>query len=1006
MSHRLFITLSCLALVLFAGRLHAREGSYFQQDVLYKIEALLSPETNCLYGHYTLFYTNNSPDTLAHIYIHLYPNAYNNPNSELDREMTPDNIGLSSVYFAPDHDRGFIDHLDFRSPMQEIHPHEVAPDITMLKLTRPLPPGEQLEIRTPFRVKIPAMGYSRMGRKGENYQVTQWFPKPAVYDMNGWHPMSNRNIGEYYGEFGTFQFTLMVPQSHTTASTGVPIHEEPWEEQHLPHWDAPEDVENQPYKTIRIKAKNVHTFAWFSGKDYHKISQDVTVKGVEDHITLNLVVPKSSENNQLKSSNLLQVAHDALSFFSEKIGPYPYPQLTILESPGGAGGGMEYPMLLVIDKEIDGRFREIVTVHEIAHMWFYGALGFNERSHPWMDEGLTTLYEILYMENRYPEEDLQKLLFGYNVPISIFGLDNLKYRDIAYLSYSLFGVKDMDKPSTLHTNEYSPLEYFAHTYYKAALQLYYFRSLVGSEAFDIFMQGFYQEWMFKHPHPDVFFRDLEDHFPEHGPWFINNMLTTDHNANYRIGRVSRKGDSIRVRLRNKGTLDAPFVLQYVNTNGDTIDQKIPGFSESKSIVLDADKNTHIHLDPYEHLPEMSRDNNFYRGDQLFSRIPDLEPRWLYRIPTPGKKYLLHTPVIGYNAPNSFMPGWLFYNDPLYSHPLHFRLMPMFSTSNDKLVGEGRVQFRTYPKNRNNNLDYLELSFYGKRYAYDIVELSERDRHLFYNKLRTSINLSWTPRHTLFTHHQHRLGLHAHYFEVESRPNFPNWPFWISYSPRTYLVLEGDYQFSREQVNHDQQLNLNIQHAPKNSKISAEWNYRLRYNQRNHGLEVRAFAGYFFTHQSTANPDMRFRLNAWSGRQDYLFDHTALDRTFHGNSRVLKHQVIYNDGGFISPFPAYQSWDHLYALNIYSDFPLPLPIGAFFNVGGCPLAPALQKDNPEVVWEAGLAVSVARKHFRIFFPLVNSQEDYRPTTEHIRFTLDLDVFSTQLNITDRQAMLGF
>lgn len=1010
MIRHLFVFLLFLFPAIFFGRLSAGERSYFQQDVLYKIEVLLAPESNKLYGHYTLFYSNNSPDTLDRIYMHLYPNAYNSPDSELAREMLPHMPGIKSVYFAEDMERGFIDHLDFRSPMQEIKRVDVEPDITVLKLTRPLAPGQQIEIRTPFRIKIPAMGFSRMGYKEEGYQITQWFPKPAVYDNMGWHPIPNRNIGEFYGEFGSFQLTLMVPENHTTASTGVPIHQEPWQRHHLPHWEPPVDIENNKYKTIRIKADSVHTFAWFSGKDYQKISQKVSVKGTDREVMLHVVTPISQEGHQLKAVQMMQVAHDALSFFSEKIGPYPYPQLTILESPGGQGGGMEYPMLLVVDKTLEKQFRDIVIVHEIAHMWFYGALGFNERKHPWMDEGLTTLYEILYMEDRYPGKNLQSLYFGQDIPVNIFGVRNLKYRDISYLSYLLYATKDKNKPSTLHTNEYSALDYFIHTYYQAALQLYYFRSLVGEEAFDDFIQNFYHEWKFKHPDPDVFFMLLEDHFPEHGPWFVNNMLTTDKNANYRIGRVSQEGDSIRVRLGNKGPLDAPFLLQYVNTKGDTAYRDIDGFSfnEPKSVLLDADKNTYIRLDPYEHLPEMSRDNNFYRGDRLLPRLPDLKLQWLYHAPTPGKKFLLHTPVIGFNAINRFMPGWLFYNDPLYSHPLHFRIMPMFSTGSDKLTGEGRIQFRRYSKSKTNNLNYLELSFYGKRYAHDIgTKYTDNEHHFFYNKLRTSINLLWTPRHTLFMHDRHHLGLHAHYFEKDRRAisQFPD-PIIIN-GMRTFLVLEGNYRFSREQLTQEQQVDMNVQYSPGNMKVSMEWNYRLRYNQRNDGLEVRAFAGAFFVHQNTNHPDMRFRLNAWSGRQDYLLDHTALDRSFHGNSRILKHHIIYKDGGFITPFPAYQSWDHLYALNIYSDFPSPIPLGAFFNIGGCPLPKPLLKHQPgKVVWEAGLALNPFNKHFRIFFPLANSWgEEYKLTAENIRFTLNLDIFSAKLNITDSQSMLG-
>ena len=74
-------------------------------------------------------------------------------------------------------------------------------------------------ITTPFHVQLPE-NFSRGGHTGQAYQVTQWFPKPAVYDSKGWHPMPYLDQGEFYSEFGNYDVRITVPENYVVAATG------------------------------------------------------------------------------------------------------------------------------------------------------------------------------------------------------------------------------------------------------------------------------------------------------------------------------------------------------------------------------------------------------------------------------------------------------------------------------------------------------------------------------------------------------------------------------------------------------------------------------------------------------------------------------------------------------------------------------------------------------------------------------------------------------------------
>ncbi|MDV7401946.1 hypothetical protein RZS08_61565, partial [Arthrospira platensis SPKY1] len=86
-------------------------------------------------------------------------------------------------------------------------------------MPEPVPSGGSVRIATPFRVGIPA-SFSRLGRAGQSYQLTQWYPKPAVYDQDGWHYMPYLDMGEFYSEFGRFDVRITLPGNYKVAATG------------------------------------------------------------------------------------------------------------------------------------------------------------------------------------------------------------------------------------------------------------------------------------------------------------------------------------------------------------------------------------------------------------------------------------------------------------------------------------------------------------------------------------------------------------------------------------------------------------------------------------------------------------------------------------------------------------------------------------------------------------------------------------------------------------------
>ena len=192
---------------------------YWQQRVDYTIDVSLNDQQHTLDAFARIIYYNQSPDTLHYIWFHLWPNAYKNDKTALSDQLLEN--GSTRFYFATQEERGYINRLDFKVNDQHAetadHPNYI--DIIRLMLPTPLPPGQKVTITTPFHVKLPEV-FSRSGHEGQRYQITQWYPKPAVYDRDGWHPLPYLDQGEFYSNFGTYDVHITLPSNYVVAATG------------------------------------------------------------------------------------------------------------------------------------------------------------------------------------------------------------------------------------------------------------------------------------------------------------------------------------------------------------------------------------------------------------------------------------------------------------------------------------------------------------------------------------------------------------------------------------------------------------------------------------------------------------------------------------------------------------------------------------------------------------------------------------------------------------------
>lgn len=677
---------------------------YFQQKVDYTIDVTLNDKTHELTGNETFVYSNNSPETLSFIYIHLWPNAYKDNTTALVKQQVGN--GNWKLYQAPDEDRGYIDLLDFKIDGKpatwELDKDNI--DICKLFLNEPLAPGKSITVSTPFHVKIPSARFSRLGHVEDSYQITQWYPKPAVFDKDGWHQMPYLNQGEFYSEFGTFEVKITLPKNYIVGATGDLqeqseinflnkqaeetqkwLDENPkFTSDNRPSNDFPES--SSEIKTITFKQKDVHDFAWFADKRYKVLKGEVELPHSKRKVTTwNMFTPRYAEAWR----GSLEYIHDATYYYSLWNGDYLYNHVTAVDGTISAGGGMEYPNITVIGSTNRKFQLEVVIMHEVGHNWFYGMLGSNERDHTWMDEGLNSFNEQRYIDTKYPDKDILKSMTG--MPIKT---KKMTYSELDQLMYKFTSRMYIDQPMETKADEFSSMNYGMIAYKKSAVVFNYLKSYLGDDLFDECMQRYFDRWKTKHPQPE----DLEAIFTEVTKkdlsWFFNDMIKTTNIVDYKILNSKYSDEYFDVEVKNAGQIKAPFSVNVIHKDSIIATYWIEGIHVGikTAVHVKGEKGDVIRIDALHQMPEFYRHNNTLKTKGIFKKIEPIRAKLATRLDGDENSNLFWTPIVGWNNYNKWMVGVNLNNSPLPSRSFEYSFSPMYSFATKNLNGFANISY--------------------------------------------------------------------------------------------------------------------------------------------------------------------------------------------------------------------------------------------------------------------------------------------------------------------------
>ncbi|PSR56754.1 hypothetical protein AHMF7605_26290 [Adhaeribacter arboris] len=958
--------------------------AYWQQEVNYKINVTLNDQLHTLSATEELEYSNHSPDALPFIYFHLWPNAYQNNQTALARQLLQ--LKKSDFYFAAPNERGYITDLDFKVNGQpvKLEYDEQNPDIGKLILNTPLPAGERLTITTPFTVKIPG-SFSRFGHLGQSYQITQWFPKPAVYDKKGWHPMPYLDQGEFYSEFGKFDVSITLPANYIVGATGVLQNPE---EQARMNALAAETATKTTFtqdlsfpasasetKTLRYVQDNIHDFAWFADKRFNVLKNQVSLPNSNRTVTTWLLF---LNRNAATWVNGVKDINQAVKNYSEWIGEYPYEHVTAVDGALSAGSGMEYPMVTVTDPE--------AIVHEIGHNWFYGILATNERNHAWMDEGINSYYEFRVAEQADPNYSQLAFLVNNKKLRKLFGLENVHANALNLLLYQMVASRGLDQPVQYPSEKFTSTNYGAIVYLKTGILFKYLAAYLGQERFDKAIQAYFQKWQFRHPYPEDLQAIMEQETGEKLDWFFYNLIQTTSPVDAAVTKVSTSGSNLQVTVQNRSAFPVPVPVAAISADNKILELHWTGLMvhDEQLIFENAAGASKIIIDPEHVVPEINRTNNQYQLTRSFPLQEKRKLQFLAGIEQPDRKQLYYVPVIGANTYDKFMLGLGVYNSSLIQKKVNYAVFPMYSFGQNKLNGIGNINLNVLSRKKSGSTILgFQVSRFERFTKYEpflTINLPKSSGYAPENQLRFSSTHVSTLQHV-------ELDRPENYFEYTFAYTIPSVQYSIS-SKNAVTRIAARAEADLFIINR----NVSTENKPVLGKITLEYDREYRKGKK---LQTRFFAGKFFGNKPQGIGYEQFWLGL-SGSQDYKKETVFLDRSQRSHAlAAFEHQTDDQEGAFKNYLPVYANrW--LTTLNLAADLPV-TPFRLYADVG---LASFTNSSVPGVVssetnfyYGSGFSLR-GSKILQFYFPVIGSNythnfpASFKDFTRNIRFSLNL------------------
>jgi hypothetical protein len=277
--------------------------------------------------------------------------------------------------------------------------YEVTGRRLSVLLPERLDTGCTVTVALSFRLSIPTVEQGRragasgyFGYTDRQLNLGHWLPVVAWRLSDGWVTHDVLSIGEQtVTDVADWDVTLRLVNASQQAIIIAPGNETRLAD-----------------GAQRFVHENARDFA-ASISDLFKMTSLVTQTGVSVEVfTLGDTLVNTERGSVSGADHVLDVATRSLDMYSDLFGAYPYSRLLVVQ--GDFPDGMEFSGMVFVGNGWfvnwtggPQSYLTIITIHEVAHQWWYASVGSDQALTPWLDEALATYSEYIFYEEYYPD---------------------------------------------------------------------------------------------------------------------------------------------------------------------------------------------------------------------------------------------------------------------------------------------------------------------------------------------------------------------------------------------------------------------------------------------------------------------------------------------------------------------------------------------------------------------------------------------------------------------------
>ncbi len=521
-------------------------SDYWQHEIDYELRLRIADDGRSLQGEGRIRFRNASPGPLAALHFEMPWNVHQAgaPRSRWDIDDQP-GMQVTSV----------------RIDQAELIDRAWQSDDTLASLQLPVPLASAalLELELRWEASIGEdMCSSRAGREPHLMALPYWYPAVRLHDdVLGWHLAPFQGNGEFTRPLADFQVEVFAPAGWLVQATG-----------RLDNLDAHIDssvvkklqaLDAQPRQILADgawdelwlpeAAKEPWRFHAPMMRDHSvMLLRDLTWQAARHG---NVLVQSFYPEGQIGWADSIETMQQSLDFIGDYFGlPYTWPHCTAIASPLMTHGGMEYPMLTILNGNLGAQRVRSVLAHELTHMWVPMRIHSDERLQGWVDEGLASHVDA-HFDGDWSLRDNHQEYTG----IASGGWDPV----VAKAPEAYGGTFD----------------YQIAAYVKTPFALEVLREEIGDERFRAGMHRFAQAWADKSPRGADLLACLQQAAGRDLGWFYQQWLHDTGKVDHAVFAVRERAGAWQVVIRDVGDHIARCPVRIVTSDQQTITGSIP-----------------------------------------------------------------------------------------------------------------------------------------------------------------------------------------------------------------------------------------------------------------------------------------------------------------------------------------------------------------------------------------------------------------------------------------------